>query len=166
MSLQIRTGRDHARNRDSIGDHICGLVQNISAFEDFGEGSADRFDARHQLFSIGAILATPQGKAPRGAAALPTRRVQALEGAIDLHTARLPKLKNFILPGGSSAGAALHVARSVCRRAERSVIGLSQKERVAPEVVVYLNRLSDCLFTLARAANRAHRSPETIWKQT
>jgi len=66
MSLQIRTGRDHACNRDSIGDHIRGLVQNISAFEDFGEGSADRFDARHQLFSIGVIARASDVDYPAG----------------------------------------------------------------------------------------------------
>jgi cob(I)alamin adenosyltransferase len=110
---------------------------------------------RH-LFTIGAELATPDparlakalGGPPLGEA-----DVTALERAIDRLDADLPPLQTFILPGGAPKGAALHVARTVCRRAERGVVGLAREVVVSPAIGRYLNRLSDLLFVLARAAN-------------
>ena len=88
--------------------------------------------------------------------------VARLEGWIDRLDSEIPRLRHFILSDGSPAGAALHLARTVCRRAERSILALG-KEAVEPVVIVYVNRLSDLLFTMARAANHRAGSPETPW---
>jgi cob(I)alamin adenosyltransferase len=121
---------------------------------------------QRDLFTIGAELATPDPA--RLAKALPGPPVGAvqvgvLEQAIDAHEATLPPLKNFILPGGSPKAAALHLARTVCRRAERGVVALRESSSVSPHVVTYLNRLSDLLFVLARAANAASGRTDTKW---
>ena len=86
-------------------------------------------------------------------------RVRRLERAIDAREAKLPRLRAFVLPGGPPAAASLHVARSVCRRAERSVVSLSRDAEVDARILVYLNRLSDLLFVLARY--ESHRAGET-----
>jgi cob(I)alamin adenosyltransferase len=92
--------------------------------------------------------------------------VTALEAAIDLHEARLPPLQTFILPGGSRAAAFLHLARTVCRRAERRVVALCENVPVSAEIVIYLNRLSDLLFVLARSVNRAAGQSDVEWQQS
>jgi cob(I)alamin adenosyltransferase len=120
---------------------------------------------QHELFNLGAELAM-LGSAPVGATALADEHVAALEAAIDAHEASLEPLKEFILPGGAPAAAALHVARGVCRRAERRLVTLSTQEPVRGELLRYLNRLSDLLFVLARAMNRAHRVGDVTWRQT
>ena len=79
-------------------------------------------------------------------------------------TVKLAPLKHFVLPGGSQGAALLHLARTVCRRAERLVVALAKKEPVGGHVLIYLNRLSDFLFVAARAANQADGTPEVIWK--
>ncbi len=121
-------------------------------------------DVQDHLFTIGAELATPPGA--RAHAAVPPIApawTAALEGAIDRFEAELPPLRHFILPGGSPAGADLHLARAVCRRAERRVVALHQREPVAPEVLGLLNRLSDFLFVAARLANHRARAAEVVW---
>ena len=90
--------------------------------------------------------------------------VDELEGWIDQLEAELEPLRSFVLPGGSKAAALLHLARTVCRRAERRLIGLAQKEDVTPVLSCYLNRLSDLLFTMARVVNRRADVAETIWR--
>jgi len=112
------------------------------------------------LFELGAELADP---ARRSASRVRAADTKTLEASIDRMTARLPALTHFILPGGSKAGAALHLARAVCRRAERAVVALSRHAGVNRESLLYLNRLSDWLFTAARAANRLAKKPETPW---
>jgi cob(I)alamin adenosyltransferase len=114
------------------------------------------------LFTLGAELATVPGKTDK----LKMRLLEAgdaerLERAIDEAEDGLPALTNFVLPGGTSGAAALHLARTVCRRAERLVVGLEEAPR--REVVVYLNRLSDLLFTLARRANFDARTSDVVW---
>jgi cob(I)alamin adenosyltransferase len=89
--------------------------------------------------------------------------VAQLEAAIDRHEAALPPLKTFILPGGAPKGAALHMARTVCRRAERSVVGLGRATAVSPVIGRYLNRLSDLLFVLARTANQGAGAGDIPW---
>jgi len=118
------------------------------------------------LFAIGAHLATPEPRGNRRKPQLPdlpVARVDEFEGWIDAADAELPTLRAFILPGGTAAGAALHLARTVCRRTERDVIRLNAEEGVDPRIVKYLNRLSDLLFTAARAVNHAAGAPETEW---
>ena len=118
-------------------------------------------EIQHDLFAIGSVLATPHGMPVIG---LDTRP-KDFEKLIDEMTSKMPELKNFILPGGSPAGSLLHVARTVSRRAERKVIALMQKEEVDTNIVIYLNRLSDLLFTMARFVNHLEKQKETIWKK-
>ena len=117
-----------------------------------------------ELFAVGARLADP-GKRIAGhvnKAAVGEDDIARLEQAIDRLEAELPPLRRFILPGGSPAGAVLHLARTICRRAERCVVGLGPGAVESP-VIVYLNRLSDLLFVMARAANHRAGVPETEW---
>ena len=92
------------------------------------------------------------------------RQTEWLERQIDTLSARLPALQNFILPGGTPAGAHLHLARAVCRRAERDALRLAASEPVRREVLIYLNRLSDFFFVLARFENFQAGTPEKIWR--
>lgn len=122
---------------------------------------------QRDLFTIGGALATPEPdrlKAPqRSKVVVPADRIQALEQAIDAAEVELPALTAFVLPGGTPKAAALHLARTACRRAERTVVHLSHQEAVPEEVVVYLNRLSDLLFTLARLANHRAGVRDVTW---
>jgi cob(I)alamin adenosyltransferase len=117
------------------------------------------------LFAVGAQLADPQAQIAerKKKAAVTPAQVQVLEQAIDARQATLPPLQAFILPGGVPAAAFLHLARTVCRRAERAVVALARREAVDPLVVAYLNRLSDLLFVLAREANHRGGEPEERW---
>ncbi len=122
-------------------------------------------DLQRDLFAVGAQLADATGtvgaKYPK--CRLDPARVEALEQAIDAREAGLPPLTAFILPGGAPAGAQLHLARTVCRRAERAVIALAHREAVDPLLVRYLNRVSDLLFVLARHVNHGADQPEETW---
>jgi cob(I)alamin adenosyltransferase len=122
---------------------------------------------QNELFNIGAELASESGpKADRGRMFIdPERKIAGLERLIDEHDAKVPPLRTFVLPSGTRAGALLHLARGVCRRAERAVVRLSRQEDVNPQLIVYLNRLSDLLFVLARYVNKAARKPETPWRK-
>jgi cob(I)alamin adenosyltransferase len=119
---------------------------------------------QRDLFAVGARLADPASRiADRlTKAAVTAAQIDALEQAIDRLETELSPLRRFILPGGSPAGALLHLARTVCRRAERRVVGLGPPP-ADPAVVMYLNRLSDLLFVMARAVNRRAGVPETEW---
>jgi len=121
---------------------------------------------QRDLFSIGALLATPdRDKMDQHLtkARISDERIAELERAIDACDRELEPLKAFILPGGTQKAAALHVARTVCRRAERRVIHLQREVEIPQIVVVYLNRLSDLLFTLARFANARAGAGEVTW---
>lgn len=124
-------------------------------------------DIQSDCFTIGALLAAPaSGSAkPEHIPDLPASRVDDLESWIDRLDEELQPLRSFILPGGSRSAAALHLARTVCRRAERSVVALSRDESVDPLVLSYLNRLSDLLFTLARAANARLGVADVEWSE-
>lgn len=118
------------------------------------------------LFAIGSHLATP--RAPGEEAhpylpQLPHGRIAEFESWIDEADTELPELRAFILPGGVPGAAALHLARTVCRRAERDIIALDQLESVEPEIVAYMNRLSDLLFQFARLANLRAGEGDTLW---
>jgi cob(I)alamin adenosyltransferase len=119
---------------------------------------------QNELFDVGADLCAPlprQGEADKRLRIQPGQAEQ-LEKAIDRLNASLQPLKSFVLPGGSPAAAWCHLARTVCRRAERDVVTLARTEPVNPQVIVYLNRLSDLLFVLARVLN-AHGSLDVLW---
>lgn len=119
-----------------------------------------------RLFDLGAVLADPRRSAELMAAGAPADPFEAarIEGLIDAHDARLAPLRQFILPGGTAAAAHLHLARTVCRRAERAAVALSGSEAVPAGALMFLNRLSDYLFTLARAANRAAGLADVPWR--
>jgi cob(I)alamin adenosyltransferase len=121
---------------------------------------------QRDLFAIGALLATPDREKMQQhltKARVDDVRIQDLEHAIDDGDAELETLKSFIVPGGSQKAAVLHMARTVCRRAERRVVELSGNTEIPPLVIIYLNRLSDLLFTLARVANKRSGMGEVTW---
>jgi cob(I)alamin adenosyltransferase len=124
---------------------------------------------QNDLFDVGAVVsnARPARTGRRGAQAsrLDGSRTRRLEGLIDEYDSRVPPIRTFVLPSGSAAASQLHLARAVCRRAERSVVALSRTETVNPNAVAYLNRLSDLLFVLARYANKAARRRELLWRK-
>jgi cob(I)alamin adenosyltransferase len=118
-----------------------------------------------QMFAIGAQLADPDHDvaSQRAKAAVTQAHVHALEAAIDARDATLPPLHAFVLPGGTPTAALLHQARTVCRRAERSVVTLAREAGIDPLIVAYLNRLSDLLFVLARSENQRAGVGEDLW---
>lgn len=113
---------------------------------------------QNDLFGIGAGLANPSFKINL------EQRVKEFEKIIDDLTAKLPELQNFILPGGSLGGASLHSSRTIARRAERRIVELSQKENVESSIIIYINRLSDLLFMIARFVNYKEKKKEIQWK--
>ena len=128
------------------------------------ELAAELARVQDELFCVGAVLASPPGAKARAAVpAVEARWAARLEQAMDRWDAELPPLRQFVLPGGTRAAAALHLARAVCRRAERRVVALAAHAEVDQEVLVYLNRLSDLLFVAARLANHRAGQAELPW---
>lgn len=117
------------------------------------------FELQHRLFTLGADLASPEGvQVPRVDSEHVDRLEEIMEGLMD----ELPPLEEFILPGGGPGGATLHVARTVARRAERTAVALAAETEVNPQAVIFLNRMSDLLFVLARVAGRREGQPEVL----
>jgi cob(I)alamin adenosyltransferase len=167
--IYTRTG-DAGSTRLASGAPVSKASPRVSAYGDVDETNAvlgmvrlhtvgaaplDPILARIQndLFDLGADLATPQRATGPEALRIVASQVDRLEREIDALNAELSALTSFVLPGGTAAAAALHVARTVCRRAERGAVALAAAETVNPEAVRYLNRLSDLLFVAARYAN-------------
>jgi cob(I)alamin adenosyltransferase len=133
---------------------VLGLVIHFA-----GAGApAELSQVQHRLFEVGAELALP------GQTRIARSDVTALEQALDHHNAALPPLREFILPGGDAAAAHCHLARSLCRRAERRLVRLAREESVNPDTLRYLNRLSDLLFVLARVLARRDGGSEAFWQ--
>jgi cob(I)alamin adenosyltransferase len=123
---------------------------------------------QHDLFAIGAEVATPpvgEGRSRPATPPVPAGRTTEMERWIDEADAELPALQAFVLPGGTAAAAALHLARTVCRRAERAVVRLAETEPLDAGVIAYLNRLSDLLFTLARLENHRAGRGDVEWRK-
>jgi cob(I)alamin adenosyltransferase len=121
---------------------------------------------QRDLLAVGALLATPNPAKMREhltKARIDEKRIRQLEQAIDECDLELEPLKAFIIPGGSQKAATLHVCRTVCRRAERAVVAMQESEAIPELAIVYLNRLSDLLFTLARLASRKAEVAEETW---
>jgi cob(I)alamin adenosyltransferase len=161
-----RVPKDHARVA-AYGD-----IDELNAA--IGLAKAHTRDARlstllgeiqRDLFALGAQLADPTAKvgAKKAKAAITAARILRLEKAIDNREAALPPLTAFILPGGAPLGASLHLARTICRRAERAIVTLARSEPVDPRVLAYVNRLADLLFVLARFENQRSGEPEDRW---
>jgi len=119
---------------------------------------------QNELFNLGSDLATlPADRHPKQPL-IEARHVAALESEIDDWNASLPELRSFILPGGGWVAAYLHLARTVCRRAERLAVSLADQEKIGEQVIPYLNRLSDALFVMSRHASRLYAEPEPLWE--
>lgn len=127
------------------------------------EGTNALKNIQEHLFVLGADLATPLSSKTR-IERIGENEIRYLEQSIDEMEEALPPLKNFILPGGSQPGATLHVARTVCRRAERAVVQCSEEEEISELTITYLNRLSDFLFVAARFENKYAGTMEMTWK--
>ncbi len=144
---------------------LCAVALNDLGVSVPGLSTQDIQLIQNRLFDLGAVLANPVRSTEM--ATLPPEDqpfgAQDLESLIDAMEALLPPLKNFILPGGSAPAATIHVARTVCRRVERKTVALATAEPVPSEVITYLNRLSDFLFTAARAANAAAAVADITW---
>jgi len=119
---------------------------------------------QNELFNLGAELATPDEARRARAPRVEERHVTALERDIDELNADLPELRSFVLPGGGWVSAYLHLARTVCRRAERRAVALAREQAVGAQVVRYLNRLSDALFVFGRFAAASDGEPEPLWE--
>jgi len=160
--------------KDALRVEAYGAVDELSAALGLARSLLDDAEMarvleclQRDLFVLGADLATPFDPA-RPAARRTVERVSAeavknLERLIDRDWDELEPLRQFILPGGTPAASALHLARTICRRAERRVVTLGEREQVNEQVLVYLNRLSDLLFVLARLANQRAGMEETPW---
>lgn len=120
-------------------------------------------DVQHLLFQVGADLATPSHIKTLSIPRISSADITPIEKAIDRFEDELPPLKNFILPGGTLLSARLHLARTICRRAERRCVLLQEIETINAEVIRFLNRLSDLLFVLARISNHRSGTPDKIW---
>ena len=162
-----RVGKDMPRIE------VCGAIDELNAA--LGLARADSLDpdtdrildrVQHELFAIGAELATPDPVA-RGVQWIGREHVQSLEADIDRRDASLPPLTEFILPGGTRGAALLHLARAVCRRAERRLVSLIRHcdEPISLPLLAYLNRLSDLLFVLARAENARAGIADVTWRK-
>jgi len=154
-----RVAKDSARIA-AIGDvDELNSTLGVLLAEDLAPELRDELvSIQHDLFDLGGELSIP------GHAALDDAHVARLEAAIERHNASLAPLKEFILPGGTRAAALAHVARTVCRRAERSVVHLAAASPVNDPVRRYLNRLSDLLFVLARTLNRSAGRSDVLWR--
>ncbi len=155
-----RVDKDHARIEalgtiDEVNNAI-GLICTEPLPADTGELL---LEVQHTLFDLGGELSIP------GYNLVSAEQVTQLEQALDRYNESLEPLKDFILPGGVRAAALCHVARSICRRAERRVVSLSRQEELDPIPRQYLNRLSDLLFVLARYFNRAAGAPDVLWQR-
>jgi cob(I)alamin adenosyltransferase len=142
----------------TTAEEMSGRTEQLSAF------SAVLKRVQHELFNLGSILATlPQdvhSKQPR----ITSAEIEQLEHEIDEANEQLEPLRSFVLPGGSRLEAELHVCRTVCRRAERLLVGLAKEQNVPAEALQYLNRLSDALFVWSRWVNRVLGASETLWE--
>lgn len=164
-----RVGKGHPRVE------AMGAVDELNAaigwaLTQVAEGaSRERMETlQHDLFAIGAELATPvpkEGRTRPSTPALPEGRAAEMEAWMDEATTELPPLEAFVLPGGVPSAAALHLARTVCRRAERAVVRLAEQEEVPSAILIYLNRLSDLLFTLARLENHRAGAGDVEWRK-
>jgi cob(I)alamin adenosyltransferase len=160
-----RVPKDHARV-EAFGqvDELNAVLGLLAAYCPTAPDAALLRDVQNDLFDLGADLCAPQAAGEQPGAALRVTAAQAerLEKAIDRLNEGLDPLRSFVLPGGTPAAAWLHLARTVCRRAERAVVTLTHAEPVNPQVLVYLNRLSDYLFVLARVANDSGKA-DVLW---
>ncbi len=182
MKLYTRKGDDGKTNlccgprvfKDDPHIEACGAVDELNAMLGVVRAEALPSDVdellhriQHELFGVGADLAMP-GSQAEGLGLTGDRHVQRLEQDIDHYDAQVPPLRQFILPGGTRAAALLHVSRTVCRRAERRVVGLEcarHGDHIRTPIVRYLNRLGDLFFVLPRVLNARAAVPDENWQK-
>lgn len=165
--------------KDSLRIEAYGTVDELNAYVGLARATVNEVAAergavaelapillrvQHELFNLGSILATlPEDRHPRQPR-VTAAEIERLEREIDRMNEALPRLRSFVLPGDSRLNAELHVCRTVCRRAERLLVGLGRQEQIPPEAVRYLNRLSDALFVWCRWASNVSGVAETLWE--
>ena len=153
--------------KESARIEACGTVDELNsalgvvlAVDDLPAAmAAQLLEIQHDLFDLGGELAIP------GSVVISAHQVEGLEGMVESWNAELPPLREFVLPGGGAAAANCHLARSICRRAERRCWALSRSEPLGPQALRYLNRLSDLLFVLARVLARRAKGSEVMWRR-
>jgi cob(I)alamin adenosyltransferase len=159
--------------KDSLRIETYGTVDELNSYLGVAIGSATDPEIRadleamqHRLFDLGGDLCVlEEDKAKFNMPPFPKDEVDLLEKLMDKASDELRPLEEFILPGGTACSAHLQVARCICRRAERLAVALARVEKVSPNVVPYLNRLSDALFVLGRLANKRAGVPDVLWKK-
>jgi cob(I)alamin adenosyltransferase len=179
MKIYTRTGDDgttgllgpgrvfkHAARVEAYGsvDELNAALGRARSLDTESWLTAELSTLQSKLFHAGAELAASSAEALGSLERISDDDVTALERWIDRLDAELPPLTNFVLPGGSALGAELHVARTICRRAERRIVALSRAEAIEPRLVRYLNRLADLLFVMARWCNQRAGVLETEWR--
>lgn len=159
--------------KDALRIECYGTVDELNAFVGMACMSAGEAvpplvpilrRVQHELFNLGAILATPTEKVHPRQARVTSIEIEQLEKEIDAMNADLPALRSFVLPGGSRVSTELHACRTICRRAERIAVRLAREEEVPEEAIQYLNRLSDALFVWSRWANHFLKVAEVLWE--
>ena len=158
--------RKHAPRVEAYGtvDELNSVIGVALSAELDPEIAAPLGRIQNELFHLGSDLCVLEiDKETRPVPRIEQRHIDALEALLDRLTAEVGPLENFVLPGGSAGAAHLHVARSVCRRAERTVVALAEKEPVGDGTIKYLNRLSDALFVMARFQNKKQGVPDVLW---
>ncbi|HZP26696.1 MAG TPA: cob(I)yrinic acid a,c-diamide adenosyltransferase [Dehalococcoidia bacterium] len=162
----MRVAKSHPR-MEAIGaiDELNSAIGVAIAQLDSADLAEMLTDIQNHLFNLGAELAAERHGRMTEALRTNEEQVHGLEVLIDQMDSQLPELKQFVLPGGHPAAAQLHVARSVCRRAERELVRLSESTPVNPQDIAYLNRLSDLLFVAAREVNRQHGLLDVPWRK-
>lgn len=160
-----RVPKSHLRiNAYGAVDELNAVVGIVLASSPAPPVAAPLATLQNDLFHLGADLCLPEAdKAQRPGPRIEERHVAALDALIVALNAQLPPLQNFVLPGGHPVAAHLHLARTICRRAERDAVALAAHEPIGPHVVQYLNRLSDALFLLSRLQNKLAGAPEPVW---
>jgi cob(I)alamin adenosyltransferase len=157
--------------KDAMRIEVYGTVDELNSVlgivlaENTNERIADILTSiQNHLFALGADLATPRSADSKSIKRVEAKDAHSLEKVIDSLESHLKPLRSFVLPGGSPVAARIHFARTVCRRAERAVVRLSRNEDIGESITIYLNRLSDLLFVLARYANHVAGVQEVKWK--
>jgi cob(I)alamin adenosyltransferase len=178
MKIYTKTGDDGSTSllggsrvaKSDLRIECYGTVDELNAALGFAAVAADESNQgvlrqiQNELFVIGSQLAVANGANPQaGLPSLEEAAISRLEMQIDAATAQLPPLRNFILPGGCELAARLHLARTICRRGERLIVGFAQDRPVPGIIITYLNRLGDWLFVQARLANQQANVADVIW---
>jgi cob(I)alamin adenosyltransferase len=148
---------------DELNSHV-GLLATLDKMKDF---ATELRIIQNHLFNIGSELAaTPEALPKLKLTRVTADDISDLEKSIDIQTVKLPELKSFILPGSCTENANCHIARTVCRRAERAMVNMNQTSAIHPDIMVYINRLSDYLFTLSRSMTQMTGTEEIEWNST